>query len=90
MASSRISSRSRLRRPALFGLHLAAEPQTGIPLDPDDITYGQARQIGLIRDGSELVPFSKHSTGTTNSVTAGGDGSSKTTATDSDTDATED
>lgn len=73
-----------------FGLTLAAEPQPGVRLDPREISYDSVRQIGLVRDGDLLVPLSKHSTGTTSSVTDGGDGASKESARDSDTDATED
>lgn len=69
-----------------FGLTLAVHPRTSIRFDPAELGYDDVRQIGLIRDGGEMVPLSKHTDGTTNTQTdADGHGGR-----DSDTDHRED
>ncbi|MGH3794037.1 MAG: putative ATP-grasp-modified RiPP [Pseudonocardiaceae bacterium] len=69
-----------------FGLALAVQPQTCISFDPDTLGYDTTQQIGLIRDGQDMVPLSKHTDGQTNTQTnADGHG-----GVDSDTDHRED
>ncbi len=71
-----------------FGLMLAV-PASGVNyVDPAGLGYDEDAQVGLIRDGADIVPLSKHTDGQTNTVTQGGDG--QTTNKDSDTDHRED
>jgi putative ATP-grasp target RiPP len=69
-----------------FGLTMAVPPLTSVRLNPDELGYDHMRQIGLIRDGNEMVPMSKHTDGTTKTQT-NADGQS---GPDSDTDVRED
>lgn len=71
-----------------FGLTLAVNLEVGTVVDPVELGYDDDAQVGLIRDGANMVPLSKHTTGQTNTVTQGGDG--QTTNVDSDTDHRED
>ncbi|MGH3439743.1 MAG: putative ATP-grasp-modified RiPP [Sciscionella sp.] len=71
-----------------FGLSLAVPPTAVTYVDPADLGYDEDAQVGLIRDGADLVPLSKHTDGQTSTVTQGGDG--QTTNRDSDTDHRED
>ncbi len=69
-----------------FGLTLAVPPRTSVRFDPDSLGYDDVRQIGLIRDGTAMVPLSRHTDGATNTQTnADGQGGP-----DSDTDHRED
>lgn len=69
-----------------FGLTLAVQPRVNIRFDPGELGYDNVRQIGLIRDGEEMVPLSKHTDGQTSTQTnADGHGGR-----DSDTDHRED
>jgi putative ATP-grasp target RiPP len=69
-----------------FGLTLAVQPRVSIRFDPGELGYDDVRQIGLIRDGGEMVPLSKHTDGQTSTQTnADGHGGR-----DSDTDHRED
>lgn len=52
-----------------FGLTLAVAPRLNIRFDPGELGYDNARQIGLIRDGGDMVPLSKHTDGTTSTQT---------------------
>lgn len=52
-----------------FGLTLAVQPRTSIRFDPAALGYDDVRQIGLISDGGEMVPLSKHTDGTTSTQT---------------------
>jgi putative ATP-grasp target RiPP len=52
-----------------FGLTLAVQPRTSIRFNPDELEYDDVRQIGLICDGEEMVPLSKHTDGTTSTQT---------------------
>lgn len=71
-----------------FGLTLAVPAHTVSRVDPAELGYDEDAQVGLIRDGAEMMPLSKHTDGQTNTVTQGGDG--QTTNKDSDTDYRED
>jgi len=71
-----------------FGLTLAVPPSTVTRVDSADLGYDEDAQIGLIRDGTDMVPLAKHTDGQTSTVTQGGDG--QTTNRDSDTDHRED
>lgn len=71
-----------------FGLSLADPPGPGVRLDPAELGYDEDAQVGLIRDGADMAPLSRHTTGWTSTVTQGGDG--QTTNRDSDSDARED
>lgn len=71
-----------------FGLTLALPAHTMSCVDPAELGYDEDAQVGLIRDGAQMVPLSKHTDGQTNTVTQGGDG--QTTNKDSDTDYRED
>ncbi|HZD13802.1 MAG TPA: putative ATP-grasp-modified RiPP [Pseudonocardiaceae bacterium] len=71
-----------------FGLTLAAEPREGSVLRLTDLSYDEERQIGLVMDRGQLVPLAKHTDGTTNTITDGGDGQGSNK--DSDTDHRED
>ncbi len=69
-----------------FGLTLAVPPRTNVWFDPAGLCYDDVRQIGLIRDGTAMVPLSRHTDGATNTQTnADGQGGP-----DSDTDHRED
>ncbi|MGI9002396.1 MAG: putative ATP-grasp-modified RiPP [Pseudonocardia sp.] len=69
-----------------FGLTLAVPPRTNVRFNPDSLGYDEVRQIGLIRDGTAMVPLSRHTDGATNTQTnADGQGGP-----DSDTDHRED
>jgi putative ATP-grasp target RiPP len=69
-----------------FGLTLAVAPRSNIRFDPGELGYDDARQMGLICDGAEMVPLSKHTDGQTSTQTnADGHGGR-----DSDTDHRED
>ncbi len=70
-----------------FGLTLAVQPATSVRLDPAELGHDDVRKIGLIREGGkEMVPLSKHSDGSTSTLTdADGHGGR-----DSDTDHRED
>jgi hypothetical protein len=46
-----------------FGLTLAVQPRGSIRFDPGELGYDDVQQIGLIRDGGEMVPLSKHTDG---------------------------
>ncbi len=71
-----------------FGLTLAV-PASGVNyVNPAELGYDEDAQVGLIRDGADMVPLSKHTDGQTKTVTQGGDG--QTTNKDSDTDHRED
>jgi len=69
-----------------FGLTLAVRPRTNIRIDPAMLGYDDVRQIGLIHDGGQMVPMSRHTDGTANTQT-NADGQS---GPDSDTDVRED
>ncbi len=71
-----------------FGLALAVPARTVSCVDPAELGYDEDAQVGLIRDGAQMVPLSKHTDGQTSTVTQGGDG--QTTNKDSDTDHRED
>lgn len=71
-----------------FGLTLAVPASTVHRVDPAELGYDEDAQVGLIRDGGEMAPLSRHTDGQTNTVTQGGDG--QTTNKDSDTDYRED
>lgn len=71
-----------------FGLTLAVAPSAVTRVDPAELGYDENAQMGLIRDGGNIVPLSKHTDGQTNTITQGGDG--QTTNRDSDTDYRED
>ncbi|MGQ0778666.1 MAG: putative ATP-grasp-modified RiPP [Pseudonocardiales bacterium] len=71
-----------------FGLTLAVSPSTVTRVDPTELGYDEDAQRGLIRDGADMVPLSRHTDGKTSTVTQGGDG--QTTNRDSDTDHRED
>ncbi|MGH3822869.1 MAG: putative ATP-grasp-modified RiPP, partial [Pseudonocardiaceae bacterium] len=71
-----------------FGLALAVPVGTVHRVDPAELGYDEDAQVGLIRDGVDMVPLSKHTDGQTSTVTQGGDG--QTTNKDSDTDHRED
>lgn len=70
-----------------FGLAVAArEPVPADHVDVSALAWDDDRQIMLIRDGGELVPWMKHSTGKTNTDSnTDGNGGKET-----DTDQTED
>lgn len=71
------------------GAAIRAHPAgTVYPVDPAELGYDEEAQVGLIRDGADMVPLSKHTDGQTSTVTQGGDG--QTTNKDSDTDHRED
>ncbi|MGH3773290.1 MAG: putative ATP-grasp-modified RiPP [Pseudonocardiaceae bacterium] len=71
-----------------FGLTLAVAPSAVTRVDPAELGYDEDTQVGLIRDGADMVPLSKHTDGQTNTITQGGDG--QKTNKDSDTDHRED
>ncbi|MGH3811740.1 MAG: putative ATP-grasp-modified RiPP [Pseudonocardiaceae bacterium] len=71
-----------------FGLTLAVPASIVCCVDPAELGYDEDAQVGLIRDGADMVPLSKHTDGQTSTVTQGGDG--QTTNKDSDTDHRED
>ena len=71
-----------------FGLSFLVRQQSVVTVDPDDLGYADATQLGTVRVGAVVVPLSKHTTGQTNTVTQGGDGQHHNN--DSDTDARED
>lgn len=71
-----------------FGLTLAVPARVVHYVDPTELGYDEDAQVGLIRDGADMVPLSKHTDGQTKTVTQGGDG--QTTNKDSDTDHRED
>ncbi|MGH4017252.1 MAG: putative ATP-grasp-modified RiPP [Pseudonocardiaceae bacterium] len=52
-----------------FGLTLAVPSRTSVRINPAELGYDDARQIGLIRDGEKMVPLSKHTDGPTNTQT---------------------
>lgn len=52
-----------------FGLSLAVRPRESVCLDPDALAYDVARQIGLIREGDEVVPLMRHTDGQTSTST---------------------
>lgn len=71
-----------------FGLTLAVPASAVHRIDLAELGYDEDAQVGLIRDGADMVPLSKHTDGQTSTVTQGGDG--QTTNKDSDTDHRED
>lgn len=71
-----------------FGLTLAVPASVVNYVDPAELGYDEDAQVGLISDGADMVPLSKHTDGQTKTVTQGGDG--QTTNKDSDTDHRED
>jgi putative ATP-grasp target RiPP len=71
-----------------FGLTLATKSTPSVTIDLTSLCYDSEQQIGLIRDGERMVPFSKHTDGQTSTITDGGDG--QNTNKDSDTDHRED
>jgi putative ATP-grasp target RiPP len=52
-----------------FGLTLAVQSRASIRFDPAELGYDDVHQIGLIHDGGEMVPLSRHTDGTTNTQT---------------------
>ncbi len=52
-----------------FGLTLAVPPRRVTRLNPADLSYDEDEQVGLIRDGDELVRMGRHSDGQTNTQT---------------------
>jgi putative ATP-grasp target RiPP len=55
-----------------FGLAATARrvrPDNVARLDPGDLGYDDEAQIGLIRDGEQMVPLAKHTNGQTKTVT---------------------
>jgi putative ATP-grasp target RiPP len=55
-----------------FGLAAIARPvrvHTVASLDPDKLGYDHDAQIGLIRDGEQMVSLARHTDGQTNTVT---------------------
>lgn len=71
-----------------FGLTLAAPASIVSFVNAVELGYDEDAQVGLIRNGTNMVPLSKHTDGQTGTVTQGGDG--QTTNKDSDTDHRED
>jgi putative ATP-grasp target RiPP len=69
-----------------FGLTLAVRPRVSTSLEPDRLGYDIDQQIGLIREGDEMVPVLRHTDGQTSTQTSA-DGQS---GPDSDTDHRED
>ncbi|MGH3521098.1 MAG: putative ATP-grasp-modified RiPP [Haloechinothrix sp.] len=69
-----------------FGLTRAQPPREVGQLNPDDLSYNDDAQVGLIREGDRMIKLAKHSTGQTNTQT-NNDGHQ---GYDSDTDHTED
>jgi putative ATP-grasp target RiPP len=67
-----------------FGLTVAVPAKTVTTLDLAEISYDEDKQIGLVRDGDAQVPLSRHTDGTTNTVTDGGDGHGSNRDSDSD------
>jgi putative ATP-grasp target RiPP len=67
-----------------FGLTLAVAPSAVTRIDPAELGYDEDAQVGLIRDGTDMVPLSRHTDGQTNTITDRGD--SQSTNKDSDTD----
>ncbi|WP_203662960.1 putative ATP-grasp-modified RiPP [Actinocatenispora rupis] len=57
-----------------FGVTLAVEPTTVEPIDVNALSYDTHRQVGMIRDGEELVPLARHTDGRTSTTTASRDG----------------
>ncbi|MBV9010918.1 MAG: putative ATP-grasp-modified RiPP [Pseudonocardiales bacterium] len=51
-----------------FGLTLAVAP-SAVRFDPGELGYDDIRQVGLIRDGREMVPLARHTDGQTNTLT---------------------
>jgi putative ATP-grasp target RiPP len=72
--------------PRPFGATLAVEPNEVEPIDLDALSYDAERQIGVIRDGNQLVPLARHTDGRTSTSTASRDG----TPQDGDSDVRED
>ena len=71
-----------------FGLTWAVPPPAVIRVDTAELGYDENAQVGLIRDGADLLRLSKHTDGQTSTVIQGGHG--QTTNRDSDTDHRED
>lgn len=68
-----------------FGLTVAVPPRTVTTVNPAKITYDDMTQIGMLHDGDDtLVPLSRHTDGSTNTVTDGGDGQNTNRDADSD------
>jgi putative ATP-grasp target RiPP len=71
-----------------FGLTLTVPARAVHRIDPVELGYDEDVQIGLIYNGTNMVPLSKRADGQTSTVTQGDDG--QTTNKDSDTDHRED
>ncbi|MGH8574633.1 MAG: putative ATP-grasp-modified RiPP, partial [Gammaproteobacteria bacterium] len=71
-----------------FGLTLTVSPRTTALVDLTTFVYDEVAQIGVVREGADMIPLSRHTTGKTNTVTDGGDG--QNTNKDSDSDYRED
>lgn len=71
-----------------FALTLAVASSAVTRVDPAELSYDEDAQVGLIRDGADTVPLSRHTDGQTNTITDRGDG--QNTNRDSDTDYRED
>lgn len=56
-----------LARP--FGLTLAVRPRRVARLNPADLVYDEQNQVGLIRDGDELIKMGRLTDGQTNTQT---------------------
>jgi putative ATP-grasp target RiPP len=67
-----------------FGLTVAVSPRTVTTVNRTQINYDEENQIGVLDDGGVPVPLSKHTDGTTNTVTDGGDGHGSNRDSDSD------
>lgn len=52
-----------------FGLTLAVPPRASVRFNPAELGYDDVHQIGLIRDGEEMVPLSRHTDGQTKTQT---------------------
>lgn len=52
-----------------FGLALAVPSRTSVRVNPAELGYDDIRQIGMIRDGEDMVPLSKHTDGPTKTQT---------------------
>lgn len=71
-----------------FGITLARRPRQVVRVDRAGFRYEEDRQLGTVHDEGGVVPLGRHTDGTTNTVTDGGDG--QDTNKDSDSDARED
>ena len=53
-----------------FGLTLAVRPRRVAQLNPADLAYDEQDQVGLIREGDELIKSGRHTDGQTNTQIA--------------------